>query len=159
MFYGVDGSLVPRSRPDGELFGLAARHTFQPTPIPNIAESYMRLPATRLVYAAMPQQIVRTASQRDRDVAPARFEFGASAVSSRPATLAKPDRAALHRCGPQGRGGDLESPALVKAGALDHRIEDNGGELTEAHFYCGVCAEACDQCAARANLTCDPPLQ
>ena len=107
----------------------------------------------RMPVAARPQQIVRDAPRRDRDVAPAWFEFGASAVSSRPATLAKPDRAALHRCGPQGRGGDLESPALVKAGALDHRIEDNGGELTEAHFYCGVCAEACNQCAARADLT------
>ena len=142
MFYGVDGSLVPRSRPDGELFGLAARHTFQPTPIPNIAESYMRLPATRLVYAAMPQQIVWAAPQRDRDVAPARLEFRASAVPSRPATLAKPGDAALHRCGLQGGADHLESPALVKAGALDHRIENGGGELAEDHFDCGVCAEA-----------------
>ena len=134
MFYGVDGSLVPRSRPDGELFGLAARHTFQPTPIPNIAESYMRLPATRLVYAAMPQQIVWAAPQRDRDVAPTRRELGRTAVPAHPATLAKPDGCALHRCGLQGGADHLESPPMLKAGALHDDVQDSGRELAEAHF-------------------------
>ena len=136
---------VARRRLDGEFVSLAALHEASRITYPciergrgtGIAKPYMRM-----TVAARTQQIVRAAPQRDRDVAPARLEFGASAVSSRPATFTKPGDAALHRCGLQGGADHLESPALVKAGALDHRIENGGGELAEDHFDCGVCAEA-----------------
>ena len=88
----------------------------------------------RMPVAARPQQIVRDAPRRDRDVAPARLEFGARAVPSRPATLAKPGDAALHRCGLQGGADHLESPPMLKAGAFHDDVQDSGRELAEAHL-------------------------
>ena len=82
--------------------------------------------------AAGPQQIVRAAPQRDRDVAPTRSELGP--VPAHPATLAKPDGGALHRCGLQGGADHLESPPMLKAGALHDDIQDSGRKLAEAHF-------------------------
>ena len=91
-------------------------------------------PRMRWSVAAMPQQIVRAAPQRDRDVAPSRRELGRPAVPAHPATLAKPDGCAFSRCGLQGGADHLESPPMLKAGALHDDVQDGGGELTEAHF-------------------------
>ena len=87
-----------------------------------------------MTVAARIQHIVRAASQRDRDVAPTRRELGRTAGSARPATLSKPDRAALHRCGPQDRRGDLESPPMLFPGACHDDVQDDSRELAEAHF-------------------------
>ena len=146
----MNGSLAVPGRLDGEYVSLAALHEASRHAHPYKVTIALSQPTgTRILklhmrwsVAARPQQIVRAAPQRDRDMAPARPEFGASAISSRPATFAKPGDAALHRCGLQGGADHLESPALVKAGALDHRIENGSGELAEDHFDCGVCAEA-----------------
>ena len=91
-------------------------------------------PRMRWSVAAMPQQIVRAAPQRDRGVAPTRSELGCTAVPAHPAALAKPNRAALHRCGPQGRRGDLESPPMLFPGGLHDDVQDGGWELAQAHF-------------------------
>ena len=83
--------------------------------------------------ASMPQHVVRATPQRDRDVSPARRELGVAAVVH-PATLAKPDGCALHRCGLQGGADHLESPPMLKAGALHDDVQDSGRELVEAHL-------------------------
>ena len=103
---------------------------------------------------ARPQQIIRAAPQRDRDVAPARRELGHTAVPAHPATLAKPDRAALHRCGPQDRRGDLESPPMLFPCGLHDDVQDGSWELAE-HFYGAPRDAAIDGQRARAQHT-DP---
>jgi len=39
---------------------------------------------------------------------------------------------------------------MLFPGGLHDDVQHSGRELAEAHFYCGVCAEA-SECAARAN--------
>ena len=83
---------------------------------------------------ARPQQIIRAAPQRDRDVAPTRRELGRTAVPAHPATLAKPDGCALHRCGLQGGADHLESPPMLFPGACYDDVQDDSREVAEAHF-------------------------
>ena len=154
----TNGSLVaapPRVRLDGKCIGLASRH--KPSIGSNTPESMFPLGIEKpqmLWPVARPQHIIRAAPQRDRDVAPTRRELGRTAVPAHPATLAKPDRAALHRCGPQGRRGDLESPPMLLPGGLHDDVQQSGRELAE-HFYGAPRDAAKDGQRARAQHT-DP---
>jgi len=138
----MNGSLAVPGRLDGEYVSLAALHEESRHAHPyKVTIALIQPTGTRILkphmplsVASGPQQIVPAAPQRDRDVAPTRFEFGASAVSSRPATLAKPNGGTLHRCGPQGRRGDLESPPMLFPGACHDDVQDGGRELAEAHI-------------------------
>ena len=130
----MNGSLAVPGRPDGKFVGLVAPHEVSIEAANSISVLGRLKPHVRWSVAARPQQIVRAAPQRDSDVAPARFEFGASAVSSRPATLAKPDGCALHRCGLQGGADHLESPPMLFPGACYDDVQDDSREVAEAHF-------------------------
>tara|TARA_B100000683_G_scaffold225539_1_gene224154 strand:- start:31 stop:429 length:399 start_codon:yes stop_codon:yes gene_type:complete len=126
---------VARRRLDGEFVSLAALHEASRITYPciergrgtGIAKPYMRM-----TVAARTQQIVRAAPQRDRDVAPTRSELGP--VPAHPATLAKPDGCALHRCGLQGGADHLESPPMLFPGACYDDVQDDSREVAEAHF-------------------------
>ena len=136
----MNGSLSVPGRLDGEYVSLAALYAASRHAHPDKVTIALSQPTgTRILklhmrwsVAARPQQIVRAAPQRDRDVAPARSELGP--VPAHPATLAKPDGCALHRCGLQGGADHLESPPMLKAGALHNDVQDSGRELAEAHF-------------------------